>query len=304
MKTLIKKPLITNIHRFALDDGPGIRTTVFFKGCPLSCIWCHNPETISTDREITFHSSLCIGCGDCLKACPQNAIGMGSPERIDRNRCTVCGACTDVCPSTALRKAGMYYTPVQLVNILLKDCHYFETSSGGITFSGGEPTLNMEYLGTVSELLKKRGIHIALQTCGYFDWITFQSVLLPYLDLVYFDLKLFDPALHKKWTSKSNELIFLNFVRIIKSGRTVVIPRIPLIPGITSTKENLSNFALFLKKNNCPTCEFLPFNSGGILKRTCLGKPRLKKLLDLHPDITLKDRCETFFRQQMASLRI
>ena len=294
-----RRPLISNIHRFALDDGPGIRTTVFIKGCPLSCVWCHNPESIDPAEEVAFHGQLCIGCADCLKACPHRAINMDSDERIIRNQCNACGACTDVCPSTALRMVGRCYTSSELTEILLKDHLFYEASDGGVTFSGGEPTLFPRYVAAVARKLHENGVHTAIHTCGYFDPAVFKSVLFPHLDLIYFDLKFIDPKQHKAWTGVTNETILSNFMDIVRTAGSRVVPRIPLVPGITATEENLSNLACFLRDSHVANCELLPYNSGGMLKRVFLGKPLPEVLMEARIETIVEERYKKFFVTDM-----
>ena len=168
---------------------------MFLKGCPLSCLWCHNPESMNSEREIAFYPQLCIQCGDCQKACPAGAIRMDSDGRIVRKLCTRCGLCTQVCPATALKNVGEYYTPDELTDILMRDRVFYETSQGGVTFSGGEPTLYPDYVAEVMKKLrlKSNSIHLAIQTSGMFDFSEFEKKLLPSLDLIFYDLKLFDP---------------------------------------------------------------------------------------------------------------
>lgn len=267
-----KSPLIFNIHHFALDDGPGIRTTVFLKGCSLSCTWCHNPESMSPYREIAFYPSLCIQCGDCGKVCPENAIEMTNAKRIIRDRCTSCGKCADICPSTALAVIGRHYSVDELVETLMKDRLFYETSNGGVTFSGGEPAIHTEYLKAVMKELKKNNIHIAVQTAGMFDLTEFRTKLLPYIDLIYYDLKIIDPVEHKKYTGADNRQILDNFAGLVKKCSKMIIPRMPLVPGITSTEDNLAKTAAFVRDAGCSTYELLSFNSGGIAKRHYLGK--------------------------------
>ena len=277
-------PLITDIHHFALDDGPGIRTTVFLKGCPLSCVWCHNPETVSPGRDITFQKDLCIGCGECLKACPYGAILMGGEERVSRTLCTACGVCADACPSTALRVAGKHYPVPELIETLLRDRLFYEASDGGVTFSGGEPTLFMDYVAAAARELKRAGVHVAIQTSGYFDFGEFSDKLLPWLDLIFFDLKIFDPEEHRKWTGVSNELILDNFIRLKRLGRVGIVPRIPLVPGITATEENVARLGNFIKIAGAAHCKLLGYNSGGMMKRGFLGKQLPEALKDARPD--------------------
>lgn len=247
-------PLVFQIRRFAFDDGPGIRTTVFFKGCPLSCIWCHNPEGVSPEREMVFNPARCIGCGDCGRICPTGAVtGEGT--------CTTCGMCAEACPSNARRVCGTCYTTAALTEYLLKDRPFFESSGGGVTLSGGEPTVWMEYVGELSQSLKHHGISVALQTCGYFAWDAFQSLLLSHVDLVFYDLKLLDPVEHVAFTGVDNETILENLLRLEASEGPEIIVRTPLVPGITDTPENLQGINDFVRKVGLRDHHLLPFNS-------------------------------------------
>ncbi len=267
------KPLIFDIRHFALDDGPGIRTTVFFKGCPLSCVWCHNPESISLQREITFNHALCISCADCEKVCPENAARMNHAGRIVRERCIACGVCAEKCPSTAIKIAGEYYSVNELVEELMKDRIFYKTSNGGVTFSGGEPALHADYLGDVMRDLKRYGVHIAIQTSGMFDIKEFREKVLPYTDLIFYDVKLFDSQRHREYTGAGNERILDNLISLARDRKAIIIPRTPLIPGITATEENLLQIAGFIKEAGCTRYELLPYNPGGIAKREAAGKP-------------------------------
>lgn len=265
-------PLVSGIHRFALDDGPGIRTTVFLKGCPLACPWCHNPEAVSPGAEIAYYAEKCIHCGDCAAVCKAGAINMEAVERIERTKCNNCGQCAAVCPTLALKKIGVYYPPHQLAQELLRDRVFYETSGGGVTFSGGEPTQHMDYLSAVMKLLKQNGISIAIQTAGFFNLKEFTDKLLPCLDLIFYDIKFIDSREHKRWTGKDNKIILDNFLELTKKNRALIIPRIPLIPGITATKENLEQIADFIRGAGYDRCELLDYNSAGQAKRSLLGK--------------------------------
>lgn len=174
-------PLIFNIHRLATDDGPGLRSTVFFKGCPLACDWCHNPESMASTAEVAFFSELCIDCGACIAVCPEGAITPVGEDRVIRSRCTGCGSCADACPSNALRRVGIHYPVPDLVALLLRDRIFYKVSGGGVTFSGGEPTQHMDYLEAVLMSLSGEGIHTAIQTCGYFSRPPLSSGFYPWL---------------------------------------------------------------------------------------------------------------------------
>ncbi len=197
-----QRPLIFDIKRHALEDGPGIRTTIFFKGCPLRCVWCHNPESMEPGLEIGFYPSGCIRCGDCVQACPRGAAQLDLPSRIDRAICNRCGACAEACPGRGLRQIGRSYEIDELVDIILRDKVYYQSSGGGVTLSGGEPALHTDYCSQLLQRLKSNGIHTAIETSGFFKWSQFSTEILGWLDLVLFDVKLADAELHLKHTSR------------------------------------------------------------------------------------------------------
>jgi pyruvate formate lyase activating enzyme len=266
------KPLIFDIHRYALDDGPGIRTTVFFKGCPLECVWCHNPEGIKPEPELYCQAEKCINCGDCVANCPLEAISLGDHIDIDRASCDVCGKCADQCLSGALSIKGRYYPARELMDILLKDKRFFDHSGGGVTFSGGEPTLYPDYLKSVIDFLKDCNVHVAIQTCGHFDWSLFQRNLLSGIDLIYFDLKCIDPHLHQQWTGRSNRRILDNFSRLVNVAQHKVVCTIPLIPGYTAQKDNVQKLARFAGDMGVVSFSLHPYNPGIWFKAPALGR--------------------------------
>ncbi|TFG04403.1 MAG: glycyl-radical enzyme activating protein [Promethearchaeota archaeon] len=253
------RTLIVDIKRNSLDDGPGIRTVIFFKGCPLSCVWCQNPETKSPTQEISFNIEDCLGCESCLEACEHDAIDFSYKYRIHRDKCVLCGNCIIVCPSEAIKYVGNYYDINSLRELILKDKIFYDNSGGGVTLSGGEPTFHVNYLHELLKYLIKDNIHSCLETCGYYNEKQFNKYLLPYLDLIYFDLKIYDSKAHKKYCGVSNELILQNFESIIRRD-IEILPRIPLIPNVTATESNLVSLAEYLKSLEIKKIGLLPYN--------------------------------------------
>lgn len=254
-----RKPLILEIKGNSLDDGPGIRTVVFFKGCPLSCVWCHNPESKKPVVEISFDPKLCAGCDTCLDTCAEQALSRKIHGFIDRDRCTLCFRCVETCPSGALSRVGVEMSVQDVVRKILPDKPFFDNSGGGVTLSGGEPTLFMDYVAELLAELKKAGIHTLLETCGMFRFDAFEQKLLPWLDTIYFDIKLMDPEQHRRECGVSNLTILRNFELLLNVHREVV-PRTPLIPGITDTVDNVRAIAAFLKGLGVHKACLLPYN--------------------------------------------
>jgi pyruvate formate lyase activating enzyme len=266
-------PLIVDIKRESLEDGPGMRSVVFFKGCPLRCVFCQNPETQFPGAEVAFYSRECIHCGKCAEVCPQGAIDLQFPCRIHRERCIRCGRCADACPGKGLRVIGTYYLPEPLAEILLRDLAFYEHSGGGVTLSGGECTLYPDYLECLLKLLKANKVHVVLETSGFFDFGPFEQKILPYLDLIYFDIKFADSSLHRAYVGRPNQLILDNFRRLLGGRGVQVYPRIPLIPGVTTTQENLSAIVDFLCEAGAESVLLLPYNPLGMEMYSCLGRP-------------------------------
>ena len=244
-----KQPLTLEIKGNSLDDGPGIRSVVFFKGCPLSCTWCHNPESKKIDVEISFDAEACVGSQTCFDVCPKNALSLDNPLFIDRDACNLCFECVEQCPSGALEQVGYKREVAEILKTALKDKPFYDSSGGGVTFSGGEPTLNMEFLADAAKALKEQGVHVLIETSGQFNLDKFNALVYPYIDLIYFDIKLVDKDLHKKYCGPSNTTILKNFKKLQQqylAGGVKILPRTPLIPNITDTPENLYRFRLFL----------------------------------------------------------
>lgn len=266
-----RRPLIFNIHRYALDDGPGIRTTVFFKGCPLACRWCHNPEGILSAPQLYYLAEKCLSCGDCVAACPRQALALEKTVVIDRSRCDGCGQCAGQCPAMALSIKGKYYLIEELIDLLLKDKRFYDHSNGGVTFSGGEPTLYPDYLGPVLQRLKDFGIHCALQTCGVFDWDPFATQLLPWIDRIYFDLKLWDSEAHRLGTGRSNQRILANFAKLVSVAEEKMVCTVPLINGWTDHPSNLNAIARCIGGWPHLSYQLHPYHPGGHFKARAIG---------------------------------
>ncbi|MFQ6053213.1 MAG: glycyl-radical enzyme activating protein [Candidatus Bathyarchaeia archaeon] len=262
--------LVFDIKHFAVHDGPGIRTTIFLKGCPLRCRWCHSPESQNPQPEIAVHPERCISCGECVNSCPTGAIR--EPGDIDRGECTLCGRCVDACYAGALELIGSPYTVEEILVEVEKDRVLYETSGGGVTLSGGEPTAQPEFAGRLLEALKERGIHTALDTCGHAPWGTVER-LLAHTDLVLYDLKHMDAEAHRELTGRTNELIISNLERIAASMDQALNVRIPLIPGCNDSEEHLRRMIRFLTGlRRVDAVELLPYHTLGVPKYGSLGR--------------------------------
>lgn len=267
-------PLIVDIKRHSLEDGPGIRSVVFFKGCPLRCSFCQNPETQYPGVEIAFSARECVQCGECVAACPQGAIDLALARRIRRERCNRCGECVRACPGKGLRLIGAYYPVDALAEVLLRDLPFYRHSGGGVTLSGGECALYPDYLEPLLQRLKAEDIHVAVETSGYFCYEAFARQVLPYADLIYYDVKIADPEVHRSCLGRTNRVILDNLRRLLAEKGADVHPRVPLIPGVTATRENLSAIVGLLCEAGARDVSLLPYNPMGIDIAESLGRPR------------------------------
>lgn len=248
----MEKGLVFDIHRGTTHDGPGMRTTVFLKGCPLHCRWCQNPESMNPDRELEWDAKKCIGCMSCITHCQAKALSPGEDGiRINRKICRDCFTCADQCPSKAMSVVGRYWDTSDLVKEACKDSMFFDDFSGGVTVSGGEPVLQHKFLYEFLEALKMQGVDTALDTSGFGKRERYEKIY-PYVDTFLYDIKFMDEKLHQEYTGVSNKIILdnLRFVadKIRKQKDTRLWIRTPLIPGATAVKENIEEIGWFIQK--------------------------------------------------------
>ncbi len=266
--------VIFDFKRYAIHDGPGIRTTVFFKGCPLNCPWCHNPEGKLPTPEFMWTKDRCLGCGDCVASCPGGVISfVDGSIQLDDDLCNLCGICASVCMADALETVGEEMTVMQVMEEVERDSAFFEESGGGVTFSGGEPLAQPEFLASLLKECRRRGIHTAVDTSGYVD----TERLLGFserVDLFMYDLKVMDPERHRRYTGVSNALILKNLKELSKAGSNVVV-RVPLIPGVNDDDGNIRELGeLLLTLRNVKDVSLLPYHKAGVEKQRRLTRSK------------------------------
>lgn len=261
----MQKGLIFNIQRFSLHDGPGIRTTVFFKGCPLRCAWCQNPEGFDMNSTLFRSGTKCISCRSCEENCPEGALVLKpSGIVIDRAKCKLCFTCAEVCPVEAIQVVGQEITVQDLLAEVLKDRIIFEESGGGVTISGGEPLMQPDFLIALLKALNNENVHTAIETSGCAPWDILESSVV-WTDLVYYDLKLLDEEKSKTYLGASGSLIIDNLRNLIKKGANVRV-RMPYIPSVNDDPDNLKQVSNFLKSLGVSELELIPYHNLGIEK--------------------------------------
>ncbi len=263
--------LIFNLMRYALHDGPGTRTTVFFKGCPLCCWWCHNPEGLYSKPELIFYEKRCVVCGECMKVCPHGAIHPENGRFVTAETCRACGTCTDACYTGAREIAGRWLTAPELLDELEHDRVFWDESGGGVTFSGGEPLFQPLFLERLLEGCRARKIHTAVETCGLARHDVVRR-LAPKVDLFLFDLKVLDAEKHRLHTGRGNKSILANLNALAQMGAHLIV-RFPVIPGVNTDRDNVEQMLALLDSLNLRRVHLLPFHTLGSWKYQRLGLP-------------------------------
>ncbi len=298
---------VTNIQKYSIHDGDGIRTTVFFKGCPLRCAWCHNPETQRFEKELQTDTPKCTGCGRCVNACPNEAISISEEGKAitDRGKCTVCGKCEAACLGNYRTLVGRDYTVNELAKICLQDLMFYEESGGGVTLSGGEVmAMDSDYIQKLVKKLYREGVSIAIDTCGQAPYSNFEAIL-PYVDTWLYDIKAIDDEKHKQYMGVSNSLILDNLRRIAKSGARIYI-RIPTVKEVNGDPESMAAVIGFLKENDIRPAQvnLLPYHSTGSHKYGKLGRKYEADDLTAPSDSEMKEFVKQWEKAGFSNIKI
>ncbi len=282
---------ITNISRGSLHDGPGVRTVVYFKGCALRCKWCHNPETLSSKKQILYIPTKCIHCGKCIELCPQHHKILGNDMAFLREGCAACGKCAVSCPSLALSLCGEEKTAPELFEEIKKDAHYYISSGGGVTFSGGECLLYSDFVAEVTRMCKEHGIHTAIESAFFVPWEKVEEVL-PFVDLFFADLKIPNSEKHRKFTGQDNRLIIENITKLSNKHSNIIL-RIPVIPGVNDSDDDIYAFAEIIKTfgKGIKEIELLKYNNLAESKYKIAGKEYTKFADSSQTDGEMKKIC-------------
>jgi len=298
---------VTNIQKYSIHDGDGIRTTVFFKGCPLRCAWCHNPETQRFEKELQTDTPKCTGCGRCVNVCPNEAISISEEGKAitDRGKCTVCGKCEAACLGNYRTLVGRDYTVNELAKICLQDLMFYEESGGGVTLSGGEVmAMDSDYIQKLVKKLYREGVSIAIDTCGQAPYSNFEAIL-PYVDTWLYDIKAIDDEKHKQYMGVSNSLILDNLRRIAKSGARIYI-RIPTVKEVNGDPESMAAVIGFLKENDIRPAQvnLLPYHSTGSHKYGKLGRKYEADDLTAPSDSEMKEFVKQWEKAGFSNIKI
>ena len=292
------KPLVFNIQKFSTHDGDGVRTTIFFKGCPLKCRWCHNPESQRYEKELIFHHNKCVVCGKCVVKCPQQANSIVDGKLVfDRDKCTACGVCTDWCIKEAREIAGKEYTVDELVKEAKKDQIFYEQSGGGVTLSGGEVMAqNIDYIEQLCKRLHREGISVFIDTSGYTKYENLKR-LIPFADVFLYDIKAIDSEEHKDYIGVDNALILENLVKLSNDGAGIYA-RLPIIGKVNATEEYINSVIRFLEDNHVKVQQvnLLPYHDIGKGKYASLDRPYDEASM-VKPDKELMEHFKTMFEE-------
>jgi len=302
----MKQPCIFNIQKYSIHDGHGIRTTFFFKGCPLSCQWCHNPESQRYGVELMFYYERCVGCGSCIPVCPHQAnTFVEGRMNVDRTACAACGACVDVCLPNARELVGRVYTVDELVKEAEKDQMFYEVSGGGITLSGGEVMAqDMDFVEAFCRKLHRKGYSVNIDTCGYAPYDSFRRIL-PYVDTFLYDIKLMDPDEHKRFVGTGNRLILDNLIRLNADGAKIDI-RIPTINGVNAREDFMQDVIGFLLDNHIQVTEvnLLPYHDIGKSKYAHLDRAYAEEILKVPSGERMELFQKMFIKSGFANTKI
>ena len=298
----VDHPLVLELKANSLDDGPGIRTAIFFKGCPLNCIWCHNPESKRVEAELSVAASECIACDTCKNVCPYGAADPRKPGIIDRTKCVDCFECVKTCPPKGLTRVGQDMSIEEIIKKCVSDKPFYDVSGGGVTLSGGECTMFPEWMGALAKRLTEEGIHVHMETAGLCSYDKLREYLLPYVSSIYMDIKLIDREKHKRYCGVYNDVILDNFRKLWKDRDELgftLLPRTPLIPDITDTDENLRDIVAFYKEVGVTETELLPYNPTWYSKTEKLGISVAEELrgLDSWQSPEKIAHCKSIFRE-------
>lgn len=298
-----KEAAILKIQRFAINDGYGIRTTVFFKGCPLSCKWCHNPETMSARQQLALSHKLCVNCGRCVEVCRNDVHSIENSEHfVDYEKCVNCGKCVEACPVSALSLLGQKMSLEEIMSVVRKDIDYYKESGGGLTASGGEPLFQDEFVRQLFEMAHKEGISTTLDSSCYASPSVFDRVL-EHTDCILFDLKIMDPSLHQFYVGVTNDVILRNFRMAMAKKKTVIVRRI-VVPSVNDSEDELQRLADFLSDSGFSgEIDLLPYHRMATIKYKDLGKEYLLDGLRVPEDAEMQN-IKTFFEERGFNCKI